>query len=108
MLIGLDLIGFADHAAVVRDKWRGLLDATGATQGPMFRRACPTALLERAAIHALEGLKRINCRIGTDQTTGRIHDLLNAAWDQFWSTPDGYLAWERDAVMDLKKQTVQM
>lgn len=107
MLIGLELIGFADHASVIRKKWQALLNATGATQGPMYRRACPSVLLERAAIHALEGLKRINCRIVTDQTTSKIHDLLNTAWDKFWSTPDEYLAWERDAVADLKKQTVQ-
>ena len=106
MLIGLDLIGFADDAAVVRKKWQGLLDATGATQGEMFRRACPSELLERAAIHALEGVKRINCRIVTLQTTGKIHDLLNTAWEMFWSVPNEYHAWERDAVTNLKEQAV--
>ncbi len=107
MLIGLDLIGFADVGAGVREKWQGLLAATGATQGPMFRRACPSELLERAAIHALEGVKRINCRIVTEQTTGKIHDLLNTAWDKFWSVPDEYYAWERESVTGLKDQTVQ-
>ncbi len=106
MLIGLDLIGFAEQASVVRKKWEGLLDATGATQDPMFRRACPYPLLERAAIHALEGLKRINCRVVTEGTTGKIHDLLNAAWEIFWSKPDEYHSWEREAVTDLKAQAV--
>ena len=106
MLIGLDLIGFADDAAAVRKKWQDLLDATGATQGQMFRRACPAALLERAAIHALEGVKGINCRIVTLQTTGKIHDLLNTAWETFWSGPNEYHAWERGAVASLKEQAV--
>ena len=106
MLIGLDLIGFADDAAVVRKKWQGLLDATGATQGEMFRRACPSELLERAAIHALEGVKRINCRIVNLQTTGKIHDLLNTAWEMFWSAPNEYHSWERGAVTNLKEQAV--
>ena len=106
MLIGLDLIGFADQAAVVRKKWESLLDATGATQDSMFRRACPHELLERAAIHALEGLKGINCRIVTPGTTGKIHDLLNTAWEIFWSKPNEYHAWERDAVNTLKEQAV--
>lgn len=106
MIAGLDLIGFADDAAVVRRTWQGLLDATGATQDHMFRRACPTELLERAAIHALEGLRRINCRIVTPRTTGEVHDLLNAAWDKFWSKPNEYHAWERDAVARLKKQVI--
>ena len=102
MLIGLDLIGFTDQAEVVRKKWQGLLDSTGATQGSIFRRACPSMLLERAVIHALEGLKGIHCRIVAPGTTGKIHDLLNTAWDIFWSKPDEYHAWERDAVMNLK------
>ena len=106
MLIGLDLIGFADDAAVVQKKWQGLLDATGATQGEMFRRACPSNLLEIAAIHALEGVRRINCRVVTLQTTGKIHDLLNTAWEMFWSVPNEYHAWERDAVANLKEQTI--
>ena len=102
ILIGLDLLGLTDQAEVVRKRWQGLLDATGATQDPMFRRACPYVLLQRAAIHALEGLKRINCRIVTLGTTGKIHDLLNTAWEIFWSKPNEYHAWERDAVMNLK------
>ena len=102
MLIGLDLVGFTYLAEVVRKKWQSLLDATGATQNPMFRRACPSMLLERAAIHALEGLKGIHCRIVSPGTTGKIHDLLNTAWDIFWSKPDEYHAWERDAVINLK------
>ncbi len=106
MLIGLDLIGFTDDAAAVREKWQALLDATGATQGQMFRRACPSELLERAAIHALEGVRRINCRIVTLRTTGKIHDLLNAAWEMFWSVPSEYHAWERGAVTNLRKQAV--
>ena len=107
MLIGLDLIGFTDQAAIVRKNWESLLDATGATQDPMFRRACPSMLLERAAIHALEGIKGIRCRIVAPGTTGKIHDLLNTAWDIFWSKPDEYHAWERDAVNTLKEPAVQ-
>ncbi len=106
MLIGLDLIGFTDDAAAVRQKWQALLNATGATQGQIFRRACPLELLERAAIHALEGVRRINCRIVTLQTTGKVHDLLNAAWERFWSVPNEYHAWERGAVTNLKDQAV--
>ena len=106
MLIGLDLIGFADHAAVVRRNWQGLLDATGSSQDQMFRRACPSVLLQRAAISALEGLRGINCRIVSPATTGKIHDLLNTAWNIFWSKPNEYHAWERDAVANLKKQAV--
>ena len=106
ILIGLDLIGFADHAAVVRRNWQGLLDATGSTQDQMFRRACPSVLLQRAAISVLEGLRGINCRIVSPGTTGKIHDLLNTAWEIFWSQPNEYHAWERDAVTNLKEQAV--
>ncbi len=104
LLIGLDLIGFGDDVAVVRDRWQSLLQATGAMQAPIFRRACPYHLLESAAVHALEGLKSINCRIATLSTSGKVHDVLNNAWEIFWSKPSEYHTWERDAVLSLKGQ----
>ena len=107
MLIGLDLIGFSHEAADVREKWQGLLNATSAIQGSMFRRACPLELLQRTAVHALVGTKSINCRIVNERTTDKIHDLLNTAWKKFWSEPNQYLDWERDVVAELKRQAVQ-
>jgi hypothetical protein len=69
----------------------------------MYRRACPGELLECAAICALEGTKKIGCRIVQERTTGEIHDLLNAAWDRFWTAPDEYHAWERAAIVRLRQ-----
>ena len=31
-------------------------------------------------------------------TTGEVHELLNEAWERFWSAPSDYVEWERQAV----------
>lgn len=103
MLVGLELIGLKTAAVDVKRQWDGLLGVTGVKPAPMYRRACPRELLERAAISALEGTKRIGCRIVQQGTTGHIHDLLNAAWEKFWTAPEEYHAWEREAIIRLRR-----
>lgn len=72
----------------------------------MYRKACPRTLIEQAAIHALEGTKKIGCRIVTENTSNGVHDLLNMAWDKFWATPANYHEWERDIMTQLKEYRV--
>ena len=104
MLIGLDLIGFRQVAQEIRGKWDAFLKSTGSVQTPLYRKACPVHLLEQAAIHALEGTKQIGCRIVNEATASPVHNLLNSAWGNFWANPNHYHAWERDAIMALKRQ----
>ena len=108
ILVGLELIGLKSAAIDVKRQWDSLLGITGVKPTPMYRRACPRELLERAAISALEGTKKIGCRIVQEGTTGHIHDLLNAAWEKFWSAPDEYHAWEREAIVRLKQGAVPL
>lgn len=103
MLIGLDLLGLNEEVDEIRRKWDGLIRATGVKPTPMYRRACPKELLRQAAINALEGTKEIGCRIVGDGTTGPIEHLLNSAWRKFWTAPDEYHAWEREAIRELKE-----
>jgi len=103
ILIGLDLIGFKDQASSIQQKWNALVKATGVKPTPMYRRACPMELLENAAIQALEGNKRIGCRIAQKGTTSFIHDLLNKAWEKFWAAPTDYHGWERKEIDGLRK-----
>ena len=102
MLIGLDLIGFGKRAAEILLRWDAFVGATGVKPTPMYRRACPRELLEHAAIHAREGTKLIGCRVVCDGTSSPVHDLLNTAWEKFWTAPDGYHEWERHAIATLK------
>ena len=103
MLIALDLIGFDKHAVAIQQKWDALVKATGAVQTPMYRKACPQQLLRQAAIYALEGTKTIGCRVALANTTSKVHDLLNTAWDKFWNSPNDYHRWERDSIINLKQ-----
>jgi hypothetical protein len=107
MLVALDLVGFKKDSIDIQRKWDSLVKATGAIQTPMYRRACPQRLLEQAAIYALEGTKKIGCRIVSGNTTGSVHDLLNIAWQQFWAEPNKYHAWERDTITKLKKESLE-
>lgn len=103
MLTGLELIGFDEDSAVIRRTWAALVECMGAVQAPIYRKACPQQLLQQAAIHALEGTKKIGCRIVTASTSDLVHTLLNAAWREFWTTPEEYLTWERQAINQLKQ-----
>lgn len=103
MLIALELLGFKQDVKEIREKWETLVKSTGAAQLPIYRRACPRDLLEQAVVYAMEGTKRIGCRIVTNKTSGFVHDLLNNAWKQFWTAPNTYHTWERETMNTLKQ-----
>lgn len=106
MLIGLDLLGLQKEAAEIQRRWEALIKATGVKPTAMYRRACPRELLEQAAISALEGTNKIGCHIVRDGTARPIRDLLNTAWQKFWTAPEEYHAWEREAIAELKRRAV--
>jgi hypothetical protein len=103
VLVALDLIGFTKHAAEVQQKWDALAKSTGAVQTPLYRRACPQHLLQKAAKQALEGTRKIGCRVVQEKTTDKVHDLLNTAWHRFWNSPNDYHQWERECMANLKQ-----
>ena len=103
LLTALDLLGARAQRRRIADRWKEYLQWTGEVQDTMYRKACPTVLLEQAAVLALEGTKRIGCRIAGDATTGKTAALLNEAWDRFWESPERYSAWERAAVAGLRQ-----
>ncbi|MBI4583218.1 MAG: hypothetical protein HY717_04265 [Planctomycetes bacterium] len=105
MLLALRMIGFQSQAADIQQQWDALVKSTGAVQAPMYRKACAQPLLQQAAIHALEGTRKIGCRIVQEKTTDKVHDLLNTAWNKFWTSPNEYHQWERDWIAKLKIET---
>jgi len=102
MLVGLNLLNLKKSADEIQKIWEEFINATGTKPTPLYRRACPLELLERAAIHALEGTKQIGCRIIQEDTSSQIHDILNNAWVKFWANPETYHEWERDCISRLK------
>lgn len=105
MLIGLDLIGFRSDLAQIQTEWDLLIQTLGAAPTPTYRQSCPRHLLESAAIHALEGVRKIGCNIAGTNASGAICQLLNSAWQEFWTSPHLYHRWERQQIELLKSQS---
>jgi hypothetical protein len=102
MLIALNVLNFQRQAADIQEKWNTLIKSIGAEQTPIYRRACPSQLIQQATEYTLEGVKKIGCRVASENTTGMVHDLLNTAWLKFWAEPNQYTAWERETIDTLK------
>ena len=98
MLYALRLAGFIDQETRIRAHWIGLLKAIGVESDGIHGRCYPQNLLKRIAECAIEGVQGIKCRITGKDTTGEVHELLNEAWERFWSAPSDYVEWERQAV----------
>ncbi len=103
ILAGLDLLNLQDQAKPIQQKWESLCAATGVKPNPTYRKACPKHILQQAAIHALEGTRKIGCRTVAPRTADQVHTLLNSAWDKLWASPDEYHQWERDIMAQLKE-----
>lgn len=102
MLIGLDLLGFRKETVQIQAKWDALIQTLGETQTPTYRQSCPRHLLESAAIHALEGVRKIGCNLAEGKASGMVCNLLNNSWEEFWRSPDQYHRWERQQIETLK------
>ena len=98
MLYALRLAEFTDEATRIQAHWLDLLKAIGAEPDGAHGRCYPRHLLKRIAACALEGVQGIKCRIARKDTTGEVHEILNEAWERFWSAPADYVEWERQAV----------
>ncbi len=102
ILAGLNALNFKEQAADIQEKWGNLIKSIGSEQMPIYRRACPSQLIQQSVVYSLEGVKKIGCRVASENTTGMVHDLLNTAWQKFWAAPDQYPVWERETINTLK------
>jgi len=105
MLKGLSLIDRKNDADCIASRWHELLNTLEAKATPEYRKACPETLLEQAAIHALEGTKKIGCRLAEKNVADKIHCLLNEAWEQFWANPLEYQKWETSKIDEIKQKS---
>lgn len=108
MLHALTLIGFAQEAVEIEDRWNELLAAGRAHPDPDYRRCFPRYLLETVAEKALAGVKGMNCRVVDPTTDDVVHNILNGAWKEFWRDPVGYTEWEKSAVETLRQECMKV
>jgi len=104
ILYGLEIINKHEDAELVKTRWEELTNAISAKPNVHYRIACPKELLEQAAIHAFEGTKRIGCTISENNYFGKMNELLNKAWKEFWKSPKKYYIWERDRINELRNK----
>jgi hypothetical protein len=98
MLRGLELIGLAEESARLGSAWSSMLAALGARPEPEYIWCYPKSLLNQIAEQALLGTQEINVRIFRSAEGGTVSSELNVAWEEFWSDPVGFQAWEKAAV----------
>jgi hypothetical protein len=103
ILMALDLLGQKTEADKIKKTWDDLLQITGSKPNELYRKACPKDLLELSAVHSMEGVKAIGCRLADDKATGKIHELLNNAWNVFWQDPQKYRSWEKVQLLELRQ-----
>jgi hypothetical protein len=103
ILMAFTLTGFDAERSEINQRWNHLINTLGAKRPSLYQRACPQHILEIAATHALEGVKKVGCKIAATDIQGEINILLNAAWKEFWNAPNQYLAWEKNQLRQAKK-----
>lgn len=102
MLNALLQVGFTADATAISSKWSTLLEQSSAKQEPEYRRCFPKTLAASLAVHALNGVQGMQCATVTSPNIGAgVRSTLHEAWQQFWTSPESYVAWERAAVRAL-------
>jgi hypothetical protein len=104
ILDGLCLIGFSREAANIERRWERLIEASGFSPEPEYKRCFPKRILKLLSEKALAGVEALGCRIASDETNDLVHNALNQAWIEFWHAPREYVVKERKLVEALRKQ----
>jgi hypothetical protein len=98
ILEALTRLGYSREAAKIEAQWKELLSCAGYKPDADYAICFPGTLLKTFAEHAFTGYRALNCRPSTPAGGCAIHDVLNEAWNQFWTAPGKFAAWERGKV----------
>jgi hypothetical protein len=95
ILAALGQLGYGREASGIQRDWRALCTCGGYKPNANYQMCFPQKVLARFADEAHRGYQAMNCRSSAPSYTGRVHNLLNEAWKQFWKAPDTYPEWEK-------------
>jgi hypothetical protein len=98
ILEALARLGYPKEAAKIEDKWKELLAYAGYKSDADYTICFPSTVLQTFADDAFAGYRGLNCKPSAPATGSTIHNLLNEAWERFWSAPDKFAAWEKGKV----------
>jgi hypothetical protein len=101
VLEALSQLGYKREADAMQRDWRALCAWSGYKSNANYQMCFPQKVLARFAAEAIRGYEAMNCRSSAPAYTGRIHNLLNEAWKQFWKSPDAYPEWEKQKQAEL-------
>lgn len=77
---------------------QGPLRVGGYEANADYPRCFPKTVLKALPEHAVKVFAALGCRRSWIR---KVHDALNAAWNEFWKQPQDYARWERQRVNGL-------
>lgn len=101
MLMALDHMGFSREKGEIEARWNNLLEMDNVRVSAEYRRCFPDHVLAEIAKQAHRAMLALSCDIARPGSLNLIASLLNEAWRQFWTNPEGYVAWESAATEQL-------
>lgn len=105
MLACLEQCGMGPAAGRVRTQWNGFRSETELEAEPEYQRCLPDNLLTAIATEAKAGIEGLGCSLADSNQNQEVSQLLNAAWEQFWTAPESYVDWERTEIEKLRQQS---
>ena len=102
ILHGLELVGFKEVKKEIQAKWEEFKVIVDHKKPTGFSVAVPDKLLKLAAEFCLVGTKQIGCDIISPESKGKVCELLNNSWKQFWIDPENFYEWEKETVAQFK------
>lgn len=94
MLKMLKSMGFQADAKSIETAWDNFVQVMGYTPAHEYRQCYPENLISEIVSTLQEGIKVSDVVTATPDSFTRVVGLLNGAWEEFWSTPENYPAWE--------------
>jgi len=101
MLRALRHLGFGSEAALIGERWQGLLDILDERPGSHYEDCYPEVLLQPLVEQVLTVFQAMGCRAYQPNQDSSLLELLNTAWTAFWNDPNSYVAWEKEQITQL-------
>ena len=90
-------MGFAAAKNEIQARWNNLLKIDSARSSAEYERCFPPHVLAEIAKQALRAVTALGSEVAQPAALKPIAAVLNEAWNQFWTDPDHYVAWEMTA-----------